>query len=87
MLYLISYDVAEPDYNRDAVEKVIESLGEFRKVLTTTYFVSTASGTSEISNAIGTQIEEKDSFVVIDMVGHIYGSLDDEHWSWLKSTM
>ena len=85
MLHLVTYDIVEPDLNRAAVEKAIEALGVFRKVLTTTYFVVSNQSDKAIREAIAKVLKEDDSIVVSECSGGLSCDLEDEHIRWLNN--
>lgn len=88
-VYLIIYDLREPDRDYNTLYEAIRSLSDdLQHPLQSTWFVYNPSGNSlEIYNKLKVCIGENDHFIVVNMNNPAdrEGWMPKSFWKWIKS--
>ena len=86
-IFIISYDLKAPTYNRERVEKVIESLGTWCKYVSTTYLLKTEKSINEVNKTIINALDGNDNMIVCKVQKPICGYLSQKRWDWINSNI
>ncbi|MCT1639747.1 hypothetical protein [Dietzia cinnamea] len=82
---LITYDLNQPGQKYDALYKLIDSLGAWFHPLDSTWFVKTTLSATEVTERIGSVLDEGDAWFVCDVTNAASsGYMDSEFWPWLR---
>lgn len=82
--YMISYDLHAPTNNRTAVQEAIESIGAWRKHVSTTYLVKTSLPIKEVQSICTKPLDENDRMIIVEITGYVHGYLTDAEWQSLQ---
>lgn len=82
MVYIISYDLAQPERNYKAVQKVIEvcSCGKFVHPLGSVYLISSMLTSDKLTEMIKSAIDKDDSFLICEINSNYQGYIKSEYW-------
>lgn len=85
--YLISYDLPQKGQDYDGLAMEIESLGNARRILTTTWILKSSKFLPEVYNALYKYIDhDNDKLLITKLTSQTrtYG-FEDEDAAWLES--
>ena len=82
MVYMISYDLTQPERNYKAVQEIIEtcSCGKFVHPLGSVYLISTTLTSDKLTELIKTTIDKDDSFLICEITRNYQGYIKAELW-------
>ncbi len=70
MVYLVSYDLGQPNRNYEALTKKIQSYGTRAKVLESLWLIKTTDTASAVMEHLKGAIDKDDKLVVIEIKRH-----------------
>lgn len=77
-VYMVSYDLHNSEENRRKVEQSIESIGEYVKCLTTTYFVKTPLSQEDVLTMASKHLDGDDGMIVVTVQNPVSGWMKTE---------
>jgi hypothetical protein len=86
-IYMISYDLHAPTFNREKVETAIKSLGTWCKYLTTTFLVSTYRDIFEVERIVTQYLDSNDHMIICKVEKPIRGWLSLDQWNWINQNL
>lgn len=84
MLYLISYDLSQPDRNYDGLYEAIKKQGSWWHYLESTWIVSSTLTSHQIAQNLRSQIDDNDHLIVIQVTKDFDGWLKKDAWDWIN---
>lgn len=86
MLYLITYDLHEPEKNYTALQNLIQSLGEANHCLGSVWLLQTRIGVNEVQSEVRKVIDENDRVIITEMTGMPRnGWMNRDVWAWVRA--
>lgn len=84
MLYMVSYFLNTPEYNRESVEYDIKALGPWCNYVPGTYLINTDKDTGFVHSACVQHLTANDSMVVAETQKPLGGWLKKDQWDWIN---
>lgn len=87
MLYLISYDLKQPDKDYESLYNAIKSVGiSWWHFLESVWIVNTQKSVQEVSTTVRQNMDTNDHLLVVDISNQQYnGWLPSKAWDWIRA--
>ena len=86
MIYIVSYDLGQPQRDYEDLRKKIQSYGIWAKPLESLWLIKTNETASSIMEKLKTSIDKDDKLLIIEVKNHWSGlHLSDEVVKWMKN--
>ncbi len=83
MLYLVSYELYDPDRDYSGLFEELKAHGDWLQLMRSVWLVSTDEDAALIFNRLGPHVDKGDSLMVIKAGADYRGWLSEEAAAWL----
>lgn len=85
MIYLISYDLNEPNKDYKALYEEIKTAPGWAHIMESVWLISTSKTIEHWSDKLREVMDDNDQVFVVDITGQArQGWLKTTHWEWIK---
>lgn len=83
MVYMISYDLRQPDRNYEKLKQMLRdcSCGKCVHPLESVFIISSGLSSDKLSELIKSVVDTDDGFIVCEITQNYHGYIDVSHWN------